>query len=207
MQDTEYLGTKAKAWELLLAAASRDWVFRSDALDQLWQLAVDNEDSELEVLALIAARALSTDPDEVVRTDALDVIANLGNIGDYRRIMAATFDRHWSVRAKAASAAAHIIGARAVPRILELVQDNNEFVRKYAGVALFNAAGCKYLDLVLQLIGKEKSRVALAGLSHYAAMCGNEAAIDELERLANDSNPDVAISAAESLAELPHVPN
>src|SRR5579871_4598996 len=112
---------------------------------------------------LAAARALCQDPSDLVRYDAIELLATEGNRSDWGRLRAGATDAYWPARCDAVDGLAAIFGERARPFLRDRYRsERNPTVRKYIGSALGDVGDA---DFLLSVATRERNPNALVGIS------------------------------------------
>jgi hypothetical protein len=203
LQDAKDAGqVDERLYRLVIQAASRDWCARQEALGEAWELAANTDRRDVRAIARIIARALVTDAVDVVRSDALEALGEIGGPSDHRAVIQAMGDECVVVRSSAVASSGDLIGARAVPRIKAMLDDRHPVVRKYAALALYDTLGCTVTPELRRRLEAEKSQIARVGILFALAICGDLSARIELENLARHPDAKARASARELLAEI-----
>jgi HEAT repeat protein len=80
---------------------------------------------------------MASDASGEVRAAALSALAEMEHPAAAEQVRAALYDPTWEVRAKAAVCASRLLFERAIPRLVQLLEDDHWGVRYSAGEALF----------------------------------------------------------------------
>lgn len=153
--------------------------------------------------ARLVARVMLSDSDWCDRSDAAELLGEVGNATDVYALKVACVDEEWAVRCSAYSALA-TVGKKRQFRFLRdcALSEDMPVPRRWAYVAAFDADEERAVLWLAERWSAEKDELAEVGLVGCLAQKGNEAAIHRLREFAASDDHPCFLLARQCLAEL-----
>lgn len=154
--------------------------------------------------ALLAARALCTDRNELIRTDAADLLGDLGDSTDRFRLMLLARDRSWLVRSSAIESLGMLSGSGASELIAQTLKcDRHYIVRKFAAIALGDMDDRESFSSLKEAASKERSRQVLGAIYASLIRRGESGYMGGLLELLDHDDPGLQSFIVNALGEIP----
>jgi len=156
-----------------------------------------------EALGRTAARALLEDTNWCVRNAAAEILGEMGNRQDVRRLRRALSDEEWVMRATVADSLGQIGGTTVRPELLRTLQrDPHPVVRRDAAYALTYARSREVLPYLESALAAEKAEQARVGLLSALTALGQRERLSELLMLLDSEDASVRWAVINSLPEI-----